>query len=169
MEIKIEKTNKKEDILKVKKLSDKLYRKKYVSFRFPLKMFEKATHLYVAKDRNKVVGYAVVYTPNEAKEVYGYTKPEEYNIKTVGKFLQGGQIGIDPNYFKEGIGTLLVKKIEEDALKEGYDSLYVKIAESNVGSIKFNEKMGFKKIAEKIEKVHGKEEVTGLYEKKYRV
>ena len=160
----IKRTNDKRDIEQIVKLGHKLHKQGYVLYEFPKKR-GKYSHLYVAKEKDKVLGYAVLFTPREAKEVYGFTKEEEFGMELSGRWLQSGQIGVDPQYFKRGIGKGLIKKIEEDLKRENFDAIYVKIASWNLNSIKFNEKMGFIKEAEKIEETNHKKERVYLYKK----
>lgn len=50
---------------------------------------------------------------------------------------------IHHEYTGKGVGTLVLKKLEEEARKRGIKKLFVDISSENAGSINFHEKNGF--------------------------
>lgn len=85
-------------------------------------------------------GFAV---KNEQDTVIGFCTLEPY--MPISTFSETAE----PIYFihhehtGKGVGTIILKKLEEESRKRGISKLLVDIASENVGSIKFHEKHGF--------------------------
>lgn len=93
--------------------------------------FEKIKEKYpyiVLKEGEKVLGYAYLSFFNERS---GYRETVDLSIY------------IDKDYQKEGFGSLLLEKIEEEAKKRGFHNIISIVTGENAPSAHFHEKHGF--------------------------
>lgn len=90
--------------------------------------------IIVAKDGEKLVGY-VMFNLNASRP-----------FKVRKKWCYISDIYVLPEYRKKGIGTMLLKAVEELARKEGIDSIRLIVWRSNETGIKFYKKNNFKEV-----------------------
>lgn len=86
---------------------------------------------YVALCSEEVAGFVAVSPVSEKAHYYGVVEVMIY---------------VDEKYWHKGIGTALLKKVIEEAPKNGFWCLYSSIYSDNEKSIKLHEKCGFRMI-----------------------
>ena len=95
-------------------------------FRFP------ANHYYVAVDSlnaeaNQIIGFAGILVSVDTADIMN--------------------IGVLPTYRSQGIGSLLIQKLEEDAEISKCEQMMLEVRESNVAAIELYRKHGFEQIS----------------------
>jgi len=83
--------------------------------------------LVALNDSNKIIGEC---------EVIRYKSPKVSHVGTLG-------IAIHPSYQKLGLGTALVKLMEELAKKEGIKKIELSVIEGNIGAMKLFKNLGY--------------------------
>ncbi len=102
----------------------------------------KNTNVVVAKESNRVIGFALM----------GYLKDEAHlNL-----------FGVDPDYQRQGIGTKLVEWLEQTALVSGIGIIYLETRLSNEAGRKFYQYLGYKTIQHVPQYYDGKETAIRL-------
>lgn len=82
--------------------------------------------LIVADRAGEVVGYAAVWFAADEGEL--------------------GDIAVDPERRREGIGTRLVEGVLEEARRRGAQQVFLQVRESNQGALRLYETAGFRKV-----------------------
>jgi diaminobutyrate acetyltransferase len=106
-------------------------------------------YCFIAEDNGKIIGFVMGIVPQSISHTY---------------FLW--DIGIDSSYQRQGIGTALLKEIENELEKLGFIRIEVTIDPVNTSSQKFFEEMGYKNISgkeRKTIKVHGNIAIQNYY------
>jgi len=128
----------------------------FVTWLYPVSLLQQIHTIapsIIAKDKHKVVGYALV-TPIEAagfhtslKGMIEYIEMIMYNGKHLSSYNYYimGQVCIDKDYRGRGIFDLLFQKHKE-LYKGKYELLITEISTKNYRSQKAHEKVGFKTI-----------------------
>ncbi|WP_350445905.1 GNAT family N-acetyltransferase [Anaeromonas frigoriresistens] len=107
------------------------YREKTVGYEHFLKFID-TTDIYcgfaIKNNENKILGFCLL-------EVYS----------SLSTFSEVAEIMyyIDKDYTGKGIGTIALKKLEDEARKRKIRKLLADISSDNISSIKFHEKNGF--------------------------
>lgn len=86
---------------------------------------------YVYVDNNEIVGFVAVSPVSEKNHYSGVVEVMVY---------------VDENYWHKGVGTCLLRKLIEEAPKNGFWCLYSSIYSSNEKSIRLHSKCGFRTI-----------------------
>jgi RimJ/RimL family protein N-acetyltransferase len=84
-------------------------------------------HTFIAKDGRKIIGYVTIVT-GKFKKVAG-------NAYIV--------MGVDETYRGKGIGSDLLKRVEQFALEHNMHRIELEVFESNKGAIRLYERNGF--------------------------
>ena len=93
------------------------------------------------------VGYIIAL--REGIQEYDY-KSYNWFCENYSIFLYIDQIVIDRKSLNQGLGTYLYQNAFEHAKRTGVETVAAAITEDNEASIKFHEKMGFKKVGEQL-------------------
>lgn len=94
---------------------------------------------FIAENDGKPVGYIAA-----APKKISYRKSEYFEIENM---------GVNPEYRSQGIGTQLIDKCEKWAKIHGFEKLYVSAYFKNSQGITFYKKSGFSEIAVDLEKM----------------
>ena len=156
------------------KVFDKSYFSVYYSIPDLVEYFSKLIELneysYLAQENNNIIGYLIGgFKTQEAVDIFMKVKRTRiiYYIITNPKFilvsvkkvlikafsknqkskalLRLFLIGVDPKKNNMGVGALLVKKFEEDIIKDGHKSYGLYVRTNNLNAIDFYKKRGFVK------------------------
>lgn len=107
------------------------------------KLINSSKYCYILEEEDEIKGFLLAY-PNKLIEPTGDINEYLINIFK-DEFIYIYQIGINPKFQKMGLGTLLYKKLFEDA-----KSRIIRVISSakpyNMASEKFHLGLGFKKI-----------------------
>lgn len=112
------------------------------------KMNDTCAHI-VAKENDKVVGFALVMLPSfrdEIKVLAPMFERIDELLPADKSYLVMGQICIDKNYRKQGVFRGLYNFYREQ-LRNKYNLLYTEIAAANKRSMAAHESVGFKTVA----------------------
>jgi predicted acetyltransferase len=94
--------------------------------------------LAIDLSKNKVVGFSNI--------LRNITKEKKYNIQN---FFEIG-IGVEKEYRRKGIGTMLLKHVLENAKNLKIEKVFVDIHKDNLASIAFSKRMGLRRCMKKI-------------------
>jgi len=86
----------------------------------------------VIEDNSKFIGFAYL---------------DQFNPKVGYKITADLTIYLKPNLKRSGYGSMLVNEIEKLAVERGIENIISIITESNIASIRFHRRHGYKKIA----------------------
>jgi diaminobutyrate acetyltransferase len=106
-------------------------------------------YCFIAEENGQIIGFAMGIVPQSIPYTY---------------FLW--DIGIDPSYQRQEIGTAILREIENELEKLGFIRIEVTIDPINTSSQKLFEKMGYKNISGKERntiKVHGNIAIQDYY------
>ncbi|NRF95205.1 GNAT family N-acetyltransferase [Paenibacillus frigoriresistens] len=93
----------------------------------------KGDRALVALIENKPVGAVWYRLFGESNKGYGYVDNETPELG----------IAILPDFKKQGIGTILMKQIQQQAITDGYKSLSLSVDPDNHMAVRLYEKLGF--------------------------
>ncbi|MCK4259322.1 MAG: N-acetyltransferase [Halanaerobiales bacterium] len=112
------------------KKSTSAYREKTVDNEHFLNFIDGSNHCEFAikNDQNKVIGFCLL-EPFMSLSTFAEAAETMYFI--------------DHEYTGQGIGTLVLKKLEDEARKRGIKKLLANISSENANSINFHQKNGF--------------------------
>ena len=91
----------------------------------------KFPYLVAVDDNDKILGYAYAH-------LYGTRAAYAWTVEA--------SIYVDHNYKGHGLGRELYQRLETILKKQGVVNLLAAVTEENSGSVKFHEKMGYKKV-----------------------
>jgi ribosomal protein S18 acetylase RimI-like enzyme len=92
----------------------------------------------IAWDEKKAIGYLAA-------------SPKDFGHR-LSKYIEIDNLGVSPDYRSKGIGSQLMNEFFKVAKQRGFQKVYVNTYFDNLGSIKFYEKNGFRKIDISLEK-----------------
>ncbi len=101
-------------------------------------LHDPTSYCLVAEDNEKLVGYIAA-----RKKDFGYRKS---------KYLEIENMGVNPTYRSQGIGSQLMQKCLEWAKKQGYQKVYVNAYFANNKAITFYKQNGFSEIDVSLER-----------------
>jgi phosphinothricin acetyltransferase len=103
--------------------------------------------LLIVEDKGALMGFATLSSYRSGRQALRYAVEVSYYV--------------DKDHQRKGVGTILLKKMEEVAENLGYKHLFAILLDNNLPSVRLLEKFGFVKwghlpnIVEIDEKVHG--------------
>ncbi len=96
----------------------------------------------VAVEEDKVLGYLIALV----KQI------PEYPILIPRRYVMIDNMGVDENARQQGIGTLLLQKIEEEAIEVGYAAIELNVYNFNEGAKRLYIKNGFEPMVQRMRK-----------------
>lgn len=99
--------------------------------------------------------YFLAFEEESIKKVAGYVHAEVYENTYAEPMFNVMALAVDKEYQHNGIGTLLMKQLEQEAKARGYSGIRLNSAEHRKEAHKFYEHIGYK--ADKLQKRFFKE------------
>ncbi|MFT9497933.1 GNAT family N-acetyltransferase [Anaerosolibacter sp.] len=113
---------------------------KETTFAYREKIVENQHFLKFLDSEEIYCGFAI---KTNQDEIVGYCLLEPYASYSTFSEVAEATYFIHPEYTNKGIGTLALKKLEDEAKKRGIKKLLVNISSKNIKCIKFHKKNGF--------------------------
>ncbi|MBH1942583.1 GNAT family N-acetyltransferase [Mobilitalea sibirica] len=94
--------------------------------------------LYTLKKHDKIIAVASIGDFNELRDLHW--KPK--------KPCELARIGVNPEFQKQGIGTMLLQNIIKTAKEKGYDGIRMLVSKTNSAALALYDKNGFERCGE---------------------
>lgn len=99
----------------------------------------------IAAEEDKVLGYLIALKKQVA----------DYPILIPRQYILVDNMGVHENARQQGIGTLLLQKIEKEAIKVGYAAIELNVYNFNEGAKRLYKKNGFESMVQRMRKEIG--------------
>lgn len=96
------------------------------------------------KDITAKFPYLVALDEND--KILGYAYAHLYGTRAAYAWTVEASIYVDHNYKGHGLGRELYQRLEAILKKQGVVNLLAAVTEENSGSVKFNEKLGYRRV-----------------------